>query len=172
MRIGRICRLRHSSNIKNPAMWFALLAFASGFVLAPARAQGPPGAMAAATDAAAAATAAAPAPKKTAASLAMDAATLGNSAAAKAMTSDSATAAPTEEANNGATSAGPVAPAAAAPPAPPLTGVAGQCASLLKMATDLKAEMDKTTKDVLSVAVIRDAGQIEETAKKMRQQQH
>ena len=171
MRIGRICRLRDSSHSKNPAMWFGLLAFASGFLVAPACAQGPRGAVAVAAGAAAAASAAAPAPKKTAASLALEAAAMGNSAAAKAMASDLAKAAPTEEANNGATPAGPAAPAAAAP-APPLTGVAGQCANLLKMATDLKSEVDKTTKDVLSVAVIRDAGQIEETAKKMRQQRH
>lgn len=169
MRIGRICRLRLSSHFKNPAMWFGLFAFASGVVLAPARAQGPPGAVAAAAGAAAAATAAAPAPKKSAASAALAAAVLGDSALARAKTN---AAAPTEEANNGPAPAGGSAAPAAAAPAPPLKGVAAQCANLLKMATDLKAEVDKTTKDVLSVAVIRDAGQIENTAKKMRQQQH
>ena len=40
------------------------------------------------------------------------------------------------------------------------------------MATNLKTEVDKTTKDVLSMTVVREASQIEETAKKMRQEQH
>lgn len=54
------------------------------------------------------------------------------------------------------------------PAGPPLTGVAAQCADLLKMATTLKTEVAKTTKDQLSVAVIRKAGQIEKLAHKMR----
>lgn len=167
MGIGRICRLRLPSQFNHPAMWLGIFAFAFGAALAPALAQGPPGAVAAATGAAAAATVAAPAPRKTAASAALDAAVLGESAVARAKINDAA--APTEEATNGpAPAGGPASPAAA--PTPPLTGVAAQCADLLKMATDLKAEVDKTTKDVLSVAVIRDAGEIEDTAKKMRQQ--
>lgn len=94
----------------------------------------------------------------------MAAADMGNSAAVLATPNASAE----EEAANGATPS----PAVTAAPGPPLKGVALQCANLLKMATDLKAEVDKTSKDVLSVAVIRDAGQIEATAKKMREQQH
>ena len=51
---------------------------------------------------------------------------------------------------------------------PPLTGVAAQCADLLKMATTLKTEVAKTTRDQLSVSVIRKAGEIEKLAHKMR----
>ncbi len=46
--------------------------------------------------------------------------------------------------------------------------VADECASLLKLATDLKAEVDKTTKDELSVGVVRKAGEIEQLARKVR----
>ena len=51
----------------------------------------------------------------------------------------------------------------------PLTGVAAQCADLLDLAKALKTEVDKTTKDVLSIAVVRDSGQIEQMAHKMRE---
>lgn len=50
----------------------------------------------------------------------------------------------------------------------PQNQVASECADLLKMATDLKAELDKTTKDTLSVPVVRKAGEIEELARKVR----
>lgn len=43
-----------------------------------------------------------------------------------------------------------------------------ECASLLKMANDLKAAVDKTTKDVLSVAVVRQANQIETLAHRVK----
>jgi len=46
--------------------------------------------------------------------------------------------------------------------------VASQCAELLKLATDLKTEVDKSTKDTLSVTVVRKAGQIEQLAHKVR----
>jgi hypothetical protein len=46
--------------------------------------------------------------------------------------------------------------------------VSSECADLLKLATGLKADVDKTTKDELSVAVVRDASQIESMARKMR----
>jgi hypothetical protein len=46
--------------------------------------------------------------------------------------------------------------------------IAGECADLLKMATDLKSAVDKTTKDTLSVTVIRKAGAIEQLAHKVR----
>jgi len=46
--------------------------------------------------------------------------------------------------------------------------IAGECAQLLKMATALKTEIDKTTKDTLSVAVVRQADQIEQLAHKVR----
>ena len=43
-----------------------------------------------------------------------------------------------------------------------------QSANLLKLANSLKAEMDKTTQDTLSVTVIRQADEIEKLAHKMR----
>jgi hypothetical protein len=50
----------------------------------------------------------------------------------------------------------------------PNNPVAVQSASLLKMAYDLKSEVDKTTKDTLSVTVVRRAAEIEQLARKMR----
>lgn len=46
--------------------------------------------------------------------------------------------------------------------------VARECAELLKMATDLKIEVDKSTQDTLSVTVIRKADAIEELAKRVK----
>ena len=46
--------------------------------------------------------------------------------------------------------------------------VAKQCADLLKMATDLKAAVDKSSADTLSVTVVRKAGEIEQLAHKVR----
>jgi hypothetical protein len=46
--------------------------------------------------------------------------------------------------------------------------VANECANLLKMATDLKAEVNKTTKDELSINVVRKADEIEQLARKVR----
>ncbi|HEY1766305.1 MAG TPA: hypothetical protein VGG26_01545 [Terracidiphilus sp.] len=46
--------------------------------------------------------------------------------------------------------------------------VANECSNLLKMATDLKAEVNKTTKDELSLAVVRKAGELEQFARKVR----
>lgn len=43
-----------------------------------------------------------------------------------------------------------------------------QCADLLQLATALKAEVDKSTKDMLSVTVVRKADEIEELARKVR----
>lgn len=68
-------------------------------------------------------------------------------------------------------------PAAEAQPAPAVPGtpeeqrrqeVAAECGNLLKMAADLKAEVDKTTKDELSLTVVRKAGEIEQLARKVR----
>jgi hypothetical protein len=42
-------------------------------------------------------------------------------------------------------------------------------AKLLKMATDLKAEVDKTNKDTLSLSVIRKADEIERLARSVRE---
>ena len=46
--------------------------------------------------------------------------------------------------------------------------IASECADLLKMATDLKSEVGKTTKDTLSITVVRKAGAIEQLAHKVR----
>jgi len=72
----------------------------------------------------------------------------------------------TASAPSPATQNKPQAPVAAADT--PRSGVAGDCADLLKMATDLKTEVDKTTRDTLSVAVVRKAGEIEQLARKVR----
>jgi hypothetical protein len=46
--------------------------------------------------------------------------------------------------------------------------MARQCADLLKMAMDLKAEVDKSNKDQLSLSVVRKADEIEKLAHKVR----
>ena len=51
---------------------------------------------------------------------------------------------------------------------PPKKQLALDSANLLRMTNDLKANMDKTTPDTLSVAVIRQAEEIEKLAHKMR----
>ena len=56
----------------------------------------------------------------------------------------------------------------AAPIADPDQQIETECAELFKMAVGLKAEVDKTTKDMLSVAVMRKAGDIEQLARKVR----
>lgn len=180
MRIGRSLRLRLPWQLQNPAMRIGLLAAAFGLLLVPSTAQGPPGAVAAAAGAAAAATfaAPAPAPRKTASSAATNAAAMGNSGLAPENANDAIPAAGSGETEVAANSPPPVVPAAeveavekiAASPLP--KDVATQCANLLKMATLLKAEVAKTNKDTLSIAVVRDAGHIEDMAKKMRAAQH
>jgi hypothetical protein len=59
-------------------------------------------------------------------------------------------------------------PPAGTPADPRKQEIASECANLLKMATDLKTEVDKTTKDTLSVTVVRKAGEIEQLAHKVR----
>ncbi|MGO8932870.1 MAG: hypothetical protein ACLQDA_04100 [Terracidiphilus sp.] len=77
----------------------------------------------------------------------------------------------------GAKASSPAAPARpASQPAQPQAGagdasaadVAKQCADLLKMATDLKAAVDKSSAGTLSVTVVRKAGEIEQFAHKVR----
>ncbi len=51
---------------------------------------------------------------------------------------------------------------------PPKKQIALDSANLLKMTNDLKANMDRTTPDTLSIAVIRQAEEIEKLAHKMR----
>lgn len=70
--------------------------------------------------------------------------------------------------------AAPIQPAAAAAAQAPVPANAGddsarqqinnECANLLQMANDLKAAVDKTNKDMLSVAVVRKANEIETLA--------
>lgn len=81
-----------------------------------------------------------------------------------------------------ATATQPVAPAVAAttPAAPRMAypgmtpeerskqEVAQECADLLKLATDLKSQVDKARKDELSVSVVRKATEIEQMAHKVR----
>jgi hypothetical protein len=47
--------------------------------------------------------------------------------------------------------------------------IAADSAELLKLATDLKAEVDKATKDTLSLAVIRKADEIERLARSVKE---
>jgi hypothetical protein len=47
--------------------------------------------------------------------------------------------------------------------------IADDSARLLKLATDLKAEVDKSTKDTLSITVIRKADEIERLARNVRE---
>ena len=48
--------------------------------------------------------------------------------------------------------------------------IAEDCASLLKLATELKAEMDKSGQDKLSMAVVRKAAEIRELAHQVQQE--
>jgi type VI protein secretion system component VasF len=50
----------------------------------------------------------------------------------------------------------------------PKQEVASEAADLLKMATSLKSEVDKSTKDTLSITVVRKANEIEQLAHKVR----
>ncbi len=54
--------------------------------------------------------------------------------------------------------------------AEPRAEIAGDCASLLKMAEDLKTEMGKTDPDTLSVSVVRKAQAIRQLAHKVQQE--
>ncbi len=53
-------------------------------------------------------------------------------------------------------------------PEPRRAQINGECADLLKMATTLKTEVDKTTKDELSVAVVLEAGRIEKLSRAIK----
>jgi hypothetical protein len=46
--------------------------------------------------------------------------------------------------------------------------ITGESSELLKLATDLKAEVDKSTKDTLSLGVIRKAEEVEQMARGMK----
>lgn len=65
--------------------------------------------------------------------------------------------------------------ASPAKPAPPLPAgapaqpqIAGECARLFALATDLKAAVDRSSKDQLSVVVVRKAAQVEQLARKVK----
>lgn len=84
---------------------------------------------------------------------------------------------PAADAGRGAaSSARPAAAAFRPPPVPPPIPSAdprrqqinNECADLLQMADALKIAVDKTTQDELSVTVVRDAGQIEQLARKVK----
>ena len=86
---------------------------------------------------------------------------------------------PGEKADSGASTqpSSNAATASAAPPKPdtapllpvdPKNPVAVDTANLMKLANTLKADVDKTTKDTLSVTVVREASEIEQLAHKMR----
>lgn len=72
----------------------------------------------------------------------------------------------------------PSSPASAAEPSPQqpgaaaaqanATGVAQQCTELLRLATDLKSAVDKSSASTLSVTVVRKASEIEQLAHKVR----
>ena len=62
----------------------------------------------------------------------------------------------------------PAAPAALQPAGSQDQRITGESSALLKLATDLKAEVDKSTKDTLSLAVIRKAGEVEQMARGMK----
>ncbi|MGA2571806.1 MAG: hypothetical protein ABSF23_14925 [Terracidiphilus sp.] len=72
----------------------------------------------------------------------------------------------------------PVQPVAVTPPVQPQTEttagdasrlqLANECAGLLKLATELKTEVDKSNADELSVTVVRRASEIEQLAHKVR----
>lgn len=154
------------------SMWLGAFAAVSTVAVFPALAQGPPGAVAAASVAAAAASVSAPAPpKKTATSAAAEAGAQGNTVILPSTARTAAQPAGTEEAAAGALPPDVAALAARLASGPPLKGVALQCADLLKLATNLKASVAKSTKDELSVSVVRAADQIEQLARKMRDQE-
>lgn len=144
--------------VRNGCVWLG--AFAA-VAVAPALSQGPPGAAEIAAGAAAAATVSAPAPKRA----------QGNSVIVSPGSKAADPSKATEEDASGALPPDVAALAAKLESGPPLKGVALQCANLLKLATNLKTAVSKTTKDELSIPVVRDAGQIQDIAHKMRDQQ-
>lgn len=79
-----------------------------------------------------------------------------------------AAAAPEKTASQPAVGQQPNPPAANAPEDARKQEITSECADILKMATDLKAEVDKTTTDTLSVKVVRKASEIEQLAHKVR----
>ena len=145
MKFQRARRVHLSCHLWYGALWFGATAVLAAAALIPALGQDPPRADANASAAPVAA---------------------GEAAAAISAAAASAAATKPERPLKPQARDASVAPAKSA--ADPPTGIAGQCANLLKLATTLKAEVDKTTKDVLSVTVVRDAGRIQQLAHKMR----
>lgn len=113
-----------------------------------------------------------PAPAQPAPALPEPQAPVPDAQSAAAPAGPDATAAPAQPAAEPATAAVPTEPP---PPDPNMSPedkrkqqVAQQCADLLKLATDLKAQVDKSRKDELSVSVVRKATEIEQMAHKVR----
>lgn len=74
----------------------------------------------------------------------------------------------TSEARSAPVAPGPAPGNAVVTSSDPKSELALDSASLMKLANDLKSEVDKTSKDTLSVTVVREAAQIEQLAHKMR----
>jgi len=97
--------------------------------------------------------------------------------AAVSATAQSSQAAPPASNQPVSTQASPTQPASTdKPAAPPPSAdterkkrLADESAHLLQLANDLKAEVDKTNKDMLSVAVIRKAEEIERLARSLKE---
>ena len=155
MSFGRSCRFPLPGLIGDRRLWLCVVIALTFLACIPASGQdGPPiGEKAPA--------AVAPAPSAAA-----------SKGGAKASATDKSTIAPAKKATQ-SVEAVPGAKPAASPKADPapLTGVAAQCANLLNLAKTLKTEVDKTTQDVLSISVVRDAGEIEQMAHKLRASQ-
>lgn len=105
---------------------------------------------------------------------ATDAQSSSAASASPAPAQKDATAPPAQQASSPAPTTGAVADQAR-PPYPGMTPeekrkaeVAQECADLLKLATDLKAQVDKARKDELSVTVVRKAYELEQMAHKVR----
>jgi cytoskeletal protein RodZ len=83
-----------------------------------------------------------------------------------------ATATPAQPAAQPASDAAPTQPRAPYPGMTPedkrKQQVSQECADLLKLATDLKAQVDKARKDELSVTVVRKAAELEQMAHKIK----
>jgi len=94
---------------------------------------------------------------------------LGKSQSPQENAAAPATGAPSEIGDRQAAKPNPETPITERPKTEKMDQAAEQSAELLKLATDLKAEVDKTTKDELSLAVIRKASELERLAHNLRE---
>jgi PPE-repeat protein len=88
--------------------------------------------------------------------------------ASRANAAQAAAGAPAEAAQPISTENKPAAAIEASAPVPAPAQPADDSARLLALANELKSAMDKTTKDMLSVTVVRKAAEIEKLAHRMR----